>query len=198
MLFIIPGKSNTNEDLVQFSNRYLEQSVARQLLRMSELNDDWWWWWFGYQIGQKTVLCWWVGMNLGDFGEKRASLVNKGLVWWIRMRGANPTRGASSCKCSICQAHFCLVLIERIQMAHNFKAQKYKQYCQGHFMSAYSSETKIQCVEGWDLVTGQDQDRLTFNFEQKGPQVYMFWNKGLNTKKSGGFLSNVPERWGSN
>ena len=34
------------------------------------------------------------------------------------------------------QAHFCLVLLERIQMAHNFKrhlqAQKYIQYCQSH------------------------------------------------------------------
>ena len=29
-------------------------------------------------------------------------------------------------------------------------------------------------VVALDLVTGQDQDRLTFNFEQKGPQVYIF------------------------
>ena len=35
-----------------------------------------------------------------------------------------------------CQAHFCLVLLERIQMAHNFKrhlqAQKCIQYRQTH------------------------------------------------------------------
>ena len=34
----------------------------------------------GIKLAKKPVFCWWVGMNLGDFGKKRASLLNEGLV----------------------------------------------------------------------------------------------------------------------
>ena len=58
---------------------------------------------------------------MDDLGERRAGLVNKGLVRRIRMLGANPTQEAGSC--SINQAHLWLVLIKRIEMAY-LQAQK--------------------------------------------------------------------------
>ena len=59
------------------------------------------------------------------------------------------------CKCSICQAHFCLVLIVRIQMTHNFK-----RHIQAQRHIQYTVLRQIQFVEACDLVTGQEQDRL--------------------------------------
>ena len=60
-------------------------------------------------------------VDMDDLGERKAGLVNKGLVRKIRMLGANPIQEAGSC--SIHQAHLWLVLIKRIEMAH-LQAQK--------------------------------------------------------------------------
>ena len=59
-----------------------------------------------------------------------------------------------------CQAHFCLFLIERIQMAHNFKrhlqAQKYIQYCQAHFSQHTVLRQKFKLLRPG----GQDRTKI--------------------------------------
>ena len=67
-------------------------------------------------------------MDLGDFGEEGQVWIMKG--WFGKSESEEPAIIEDPAHANAaCQAHFCLFLIERIQMAHNFKihlqAQKY-------------------------------------------------------------------------